>query len=179
MYKRVVKSSLLVFGLIGFSGCALKQAPLMYSSKTVFGADIGTAVAESGVTINIGFKNHDMVYIPAMVSNDINCSNNDKNVSLERVVSRDENNATDTLSVFATFGDTLSTGETNKTSVGKVGFGLNKFLATGIAAQNLSENYSEHSSKKIAFEQCMNFIKDINKTQDATFLKECTSIFKN
>ncbi|QMV65604.1 hypothetical protein VUJ49_11385 [Pseudomonas berkeleyensis] len=52
------------------AGCApLQQAPLMYTSKQVFGVDISAPTTEStGVTMNLGFKNVDAAYVPVAVS---------------------------------------------------------------------------------------------------------------
>ena len=72
------------------TSCSLKQAPLMYSSKTTLGIDLSSAIAETGATLNFGFKNHDMIYIPTVVSNkDKNATSTDKNASLMQVVSKD------------------------------------------------------------------------------------------
>lgn len=52
------------------TACApLQQAPLMYTSKQVFGVDISAPTTEStGVTVNLGFKNVDAAYVPIAVS---------------------------------------------------------------------------------------------------------------
>ncbi|UCP00580.1 hypothetical protein LF844_12455 [Metapseudomonas lalkuanensis] len=51
-------------------GCTpLQQAPLMYTSKQVFGVDISAPTTESsGVSMNVGFKNVDAAYVPIAVS---------------------------------------------------------------------------------------------------------------
>lgn len=62
--------STLFLSLFIFAGCApLQQAPLMYTSKQVFGVDISAPTTEStGVTMNLGFKNVDAAYVPVAVS---------------------------------------------------------------------------------------------------------------
>jgi hypothetical protein len=55
-----------------FSGCApLQQAPLVYSSKLVIGADISTPTSESpGVSVSLGVKSVDAAYVPIAISKD-------------------------------------------------------------------------------------------------------------
>lgn len=64
MRKLLLISSLLA------AGCSpLQQAPLMYTSKQVFGVDISAPTTEStGVSMNLGFKNVDAAYVPIAVS---------------------------------------------------------------------------------------------------------------
>lgn len=55
---------------ISLSACApLQQAPLMYTSKQVFGVDVSAPTTEStGVTMNLGYKSVDAAYVPIAVS---------------------------------------------------------------------------------------------------------------
>lgn len=164
MVKNIKIILILVSVISLFTGCALRQAPLMYSSKTTIGIDIGTSVAENGGNINIGFKNHDLVYIPVAVSNeDKNTSNTDQNISLTKIESIGENNNTrDTISIFATFSEDFSK---DKNDSKTLGFGIEKFLSTGMAAQNLS--------KALLRQQCMSLAKDLNDTQKLEAFKFC------
>jgi hypothetical protein len=52
------------------AGCsALEQAPLVYSSKTTLGVDIGSTSTESpGISLNLGFKMIDAAYVPVAVA---------------------------------------------------------------------------------------------------------------
>ncbi len=62
--------SLMLASSLFVAGCSpLQQAPLMYTSKQVFGVDISAPTTEStGVTMNLGFKNVDAAYVPIAVS---------------------------------------------------------------------------------------------------------------
>ena len=155
MYKMNLKTTIAMTILIGSVGCTLPQAPLMYSSKTTLGIDLSTAVAETGATFNFGFKNHDMIYIPTMVST------KDSN-STKKVQSSTDANTTDTLSIYATFNSNFSSSK--KTNLG-LGSGINKFVSTGVAAQNLAKN--------TFLNQCVSYAKDKNATDMLEILKEC------
>ena len=65
-------------------GCApLQQAPLVYSSKQVFGADISTPTSESpGITFNVGYKGVDAAYIPVAVSKEADRENADPEIKI-------------------------------------------------------------------------------------------------
>lgn len=162
----ILKSMVVGFVILGFSGCALKQAPLMYSSKTTVGLDISTTVAENGAVLNFGFKNHDMVYIPTVVSqNDTNLSNKDINSTLLTVESTDDNNTRDTLSIFATF-SSKTVGDANAS----MNLGIDKFVSTGMAAQNLSKAY--------ILSNCYALTKDVNSSLKQQALEFCTKVVK-
>lgn len=61
-----------VFLFVGawMAGCApLQQAPLVYSSKVVVGADVSTPTSEQpGVSISVGYKMVDAAYVPVAVA---------------------------------------------------------------------------------------------------------------
>ena len=158
MYKKNLIITTLV--LLGATGCTLQQAPLIYSSKTTLGIDLSTAVAETGATFSFGFKNHDMLYIPTVVSKKEN------NSSLIKVVSKD-NQKTDTLSIYATFDSEFSSSDNKNLALGS---GIKKFVSTGIASQNLA--------KSIFMNQCVNYAKDKNATDMINILKECSNLLK-
>jgi len=158
MYEINLKMTISVMMLLGFTSCSLKQAPLMYSSKTTLGIDLSTAVAETGATLNFGFKNHDMIYIPAIVSK------KDSNETTEVQSSRGTN-TTDTLSIYATFNSNFSSSQEKNLGLGS---GVNKFVSTGIAAQNLAKN--------TFLNQCVSYAKDKNATDVIEILKQCNSL---
>jgi len=158
MYTKSFKVTMGIAILLGTTSCSLKQAPLMYSSKTTLGIELSTAVAETGATFNFGFKNHDMVYIPTTVST------KDNNITTEVKSSIDEN-STDTLSIYATFNSNFSSSNTTNPALGS---GVNKFVSTGIAAQNLAKN--------TFLNQCVSYAKDQNATDRINILKECRSL---
>ncbi len=83
--------TLIVASVLLISGCApLQQAPLMYTSKQVFGVDISAPTTESaGVTMNLGFKNVDAAYVPIAVSKD---GNNEKIELVSASYGRGESN---------------------------------------------------------------------------------------
>ena len=167
MYKINLKMTMGVFIVLGLTSCSLKQAPLMYSSKTTLGIDLSTAVAETGATFNFGFKNHDMIYIPAVVSSrEKNATNTDLNSSLMQVQSQD-NDKNDTLSIYATFNSNFSSSQSSDKNIG-LGSGVNKFVSTGIAAQNLANN--------ISINQCISYAKEQNATDIIEILKQCNAL---
>ena len=169
MLRSQSKSILIVIALFSFSGCALEQAPLMYSSKTSIGINIGSSVEENGAHIDIGFKNHDMVYIPVAVSKkDSNSSNSDNNQTITKITATSSNNTNDTLSIFATFAEDFSK-DSNKSKA--TTFGIEKFVSTGVAAQNLSKSF--------ALKQCYDLItNDFNSTQIVETIKLCNGWIK-
>lgn len=167
MYKINLKTIMGIFIVLSVTGCTLRQAPLMYSSKTTLGINLSTAVAETGATFVFGFNNHDMLYIPAVVSNkEKNTTSTDNNASLMQVTSKDSNK-TDTLSIYATFNSNFSSSQEKNLSLGS---GVNKFVSTGIAAQNLANN--------IFLNQCVSYAKDKNATDMIEILKQCNALLR-
>lgn len=67
----MIKNLTLVVTAFLVCGCsALKQAPLVYTSKQMVGIDISAPTTESaGITASVGFKNVDAAYVPVAVSN--------------------------------------------------------------------------------------------------------------
>lgn len=66
---RKVLNTLAAVGTVVVCGCALDQAPLVYSSRMSAGVDISTNASESpGVSINIGVKTVDAAYVPVAVA---------------------------------------------------------------------------------------------------------------
>ena len=158
MYEINLKMTMGMFVVLGLTSCSLKQAPLMYSSKTTLGIDVSTAVAETGATFNFGFKNHDMIYIPAMVSTK-------ESNETKKVQSSNGENTKDTLSIYATFNSNFSSSKTQNLGLGS---GVNKFVSTGIAAQNLAKN--------IFINQCISYAKEQNATDSIEILKQCNAL---
>lgn len=64
-----MRNLMLVLPLFAVGCSPLQQAPLMYTSKQIFGVDISAPTTEStGVTMSIGFKSVDAAYVPIAVS---------------------------------------------------------------------------------------------------------------
>lgn len=58
--------------LLTLTGCALQQAPLVYSSKISVGVDLSATSSETpGASINLGYKSVDAAYVPVAVSKKI------------------------------------------------------------------------------------------------------------
>ncbi|QEY75033.1 hypothetical protein [Pseudomonas denitrificans (nom. rej.)] len=118
--KKILISSLLIT-----SGCSpLQQAPLMYTSKQVFGVDISAPTTEStGVTMNLGFKNVDAAYVPIAVSKD------GQNIAL----------------VSATYGQ----GDTNQKKADSTQLSRINELKSALEQQKFSANLADGNSKAL------------------------------
>lgn len=79
----MMKNLTLVVTAALMCGCsALKQAPLVYTSKQVLGIDISAPTTESaGITASVGFKNVDAAYVPVAVSNSNDSMNGDSKLT--------------------------------------------------------------------------------------------------
>lgn len=133
MLKRNYKSILVLGCLIGFSGCSThKDLNVVYSSTTTAGFSI------TKNSLNIGFRNQDRVTIPVAVQNK-------NNKGITKISALNDKNSTDTLSVFATFAEDFGNDKKNPKNMT---LGIDKFVSTGVAAQNLSEIYKHKESNK-------------------------------
>lgn len=121
-----MKNSLFA-SLIIVTGCApLQQAPLMYTSKQVFGVDISAPTTEStGVTMNLGFKNVDAAYVPIAVS-----KKDEKEISL----------------VSATYGEGDGNGESDQLQVTRIENLRTALLGEQTATKNLASATTDLSA---------------------------------
>jgi hypothetical protein len=68
----VIKAATSTVAMMVLSGCALQQAPLVYSSKISVGVDLSATSSETpGASINLGYKSIDAAYVPVAVSKKI------------------------------------------------------------------------------------------------------------
>jgi hypothetical protein len=100
------------------------QRPLVFMRTDVLGFDIGGALAEKGLQFVLGYTNRNLAFIPTY-------SKGEKG-EVGRIVGGDtakSGNSKDTLSVFGQF-------QAN-TQTAKLGYDLERFFATGVAARNM------------------------------------------
>tara|TARA_R110002072_G_scaffold187924_5_gene344727 strand:+ start:1660 stop:2460 length:801 start_codon:yes stop_codon:yes gene_type:complete len=82
-------------------GCSpLQQAPLVYSSKVVFGIDVSTPSSEQpGGSINIGYKLVDAAYVPVAVAKECKSGQNCEGSTYEmKIISGRSSDGSDTTS---------------------------------------------------------------------------------
>ena len=100
------------------------QRPLVFMRTDVYGFDIGGSLAEKGLQFVLGYSNRNLAFIPT------NSWGADGNVGR---ISGDESGKgqrpRDTLSVVGQFDA--------KTQTSRLGYDLNRYFATGVAARNL------------------------------------------
>lgn len=78
--------SLFVFVPVLLVGCALPQAPLVYSSKVSVGVGISAATPDQpGVDIHIGYKQVDVAYVPVAVGKPCDPANSKAVCDLEKL----------------------------------------------------------------------------------------------
>lgn len=136
--------------LIVVAGCTpLQQAPLMYTSKQVFGVDISAPTTEStGVTMNLGFKNVDAAYVPVAVSKD---GKND--ISL----------------VTAAYGEGDGEGESDQLQVSRI----ENLRAAVLGEQTATNNWKAATADFLAVQEYNKLISEGDTTQAGSL------VFKN
>ncbi|MEN9867309.1 MAG: hypothetical protein RL748_2899 [Pseudomonadota bacterium] len=78
--------NLFVFVPVLLAGCALPQAPLVYSSKVAIGVGISAATPDQpGVDIHIGYKQVDVAYVPVAVGKPCDPANSKAVCGLEKL----------------------------------------------------------------------------------------------
>jgi hypothetical protein len=102
------------------------QAPLVFLKSDVLGIDIGGSVAEKGAQFALGYAGRNIALIPVVAESQ------GRGVTSLLGSSGDEPNETqDAYSVLGQFkADTATT---------KLGYGFERYFATGVAARNLAD----------------------------------------
>ncbi|MFT4101427.1 MAG: hypothetical protein QM674_10395 [Burkholderiaceae bacterium] len=109
-------------------GAGPYQRPLVFLRSDTFGFDIGGSLAEKGFQFVLGYNNRNLAFIPAY--------SNGQNKLVGRITGGElqpdnalERSPKDVFSVLGQF--------RANTQTSKLGYGLQRFFATGIAARNL------------------------------------------
>lgn len=99
------------------------QRPLVYMRSDVYGFDIGGSVAEQGGQFALGYSGRNLALIPVVAV--------DGHGKVTRLISDDgdDKGMKDSFSVLGQFKSDAKTAH--------LGFGLERYFATGLAAQNL------------------------------------------
>ncbi len=99
------------------------QHPLVYARTDVFGLEIGGAVAEQGTHFTLGFGSRNLALVPVVARS--------ANGHVSRLFGNDSSGQRDAYSVLGQFrSDTATRG---------LGIGLERFFATGVAAETLGQ----------------------------------------
>jgi hypothetical protein len=109
------------------------QRPLIYLRSDVVGFDIGGSAAEQGAQFTFGYSGRNIAMIPVA-----SLGAGGKVGGLSGQESADDKTS-DTYSVFGQF--------RASTETARLGFGLERFFATGIAARNLAEGVQDLIAK--------------------------------
>ena len=109
------------------------QRPLVYMRSDVVGFDIGGSAAEQGAQFTFGYSGRNLAMIPVA-----SLGAGGKTASLSGQESPGSKSK-DTYSVFGQF--------KSSTETARLGFGLERFFATGVAAQNLADGVQELIAK--------------------------------
>ena len=111
------------------------QKPLLFLRTDVVGIDIGGSVAQQGVQFVLGYSNRNLALIPVATVG--------AGEEIVRISGRSEGStaeaALDSLSVLGQF---KANSETKR-----LGFGLERYFATGVAARNLGESLESAIAK--------------------------------
>ena len=103
------------------------QAPLLFVRTDVVGIDIGGSLAEQGLQFNLGYTNRNLALIPVYAPGAGNTV-----VGITGGTERTAEPSHDAMSVLGQF-------KVN-TETARLGLGLNRYFATGVAARNLGES---------------------------------------
>lgn len=111
------------------------QRPLLFLRTDVFGVDIGGSLAQQGLQFVLGYNNRNLALIPVYAEG--------ADGEVIRVSGRDQS-FKDTLSrdAFSVLGQFDANTETKR-----LGFGLERYFATGVAARNLGESLGKAIAK--------------------------------
>lgn len=130
----------LLFGVTLLAGCeASDSSPLFFGQTIDLGIVVGTSPTGTTPQITVGLKQQDTAIVPTVVPLDERLPGDDR-ITHDRQIIRSSGKTVgdqfpndDSMSVFGSF--------SNKTTVNGVTIGV--FFATGLAAQNLSDGFSE------------------------------------
>ncbi|CAN7713480.1 hypothetical protein LJR290_005979 [Variovorax sp. LjRoot290] len=104
------------------------QSPLLFLRTDVVGIDIGGSLAQQGLQFSLGYNNRNLALIPVYAQG--------AGKKVVRITGRTEADdgepSLDVLSVMGQF-------KTN-TQTTRLGFGLDRYFATGVAARNLGQS---------------------------------------
>lgn len=142
---------LLGITLVGCASDLPRNMPLVFGESITFGVGIGTSTADQGVDLTLGFKSRDVAIIPVLtyekdgklvplqsevtekITHEESTDTGGDRKITKKPVSKAINK--DAYSVIGQFGS-ITDGSSKRV-------GLNKFFATGVAAQQLSEGFAE------------------------------------
>lgn len=106
------------------------QAPLLFLRTDVLGFNIGGSLAEQGLKFDLGYTNRNLALIPVVAA-----GSGGKAVGLLGHVEPSDTAARPLQDAYSVMGQF----DTN-TETARLGFGLERYFATGVAAYNLSES---------------------------------------
>ncbi len=117
------------------SGCANSDGlPLIFVDTNTVGLTIAGAATEYGGELTLGYKSKSFAIVPVTIRN------KDGSVTLVTSAAKDaEGGGDNALSVFGQFN--------LDAEAAKVGVGLGRFFATGLAADKLADGFKEKLSK--------------------------------
>lgn len=136
-YSRLIKIALITVIAVFFAGCA--NAPhndvLIFGTNTKVAFDVSSDPANAGTpSFTLGYKRQEVAWVPLRANGTLVADDGTTNIADKgsKYIGVDDKRK-DTYSVYASFGGEFGAGTENKAA-------LSQFFATGIAAQNISEN---------------------------------------
>ncbi len=122
------KTFLIASGLVALSACSdPNQAPVIFGQTQTLGVSVGSSATGVAPDVTVGFKDANIAILPT------NAITTEGNYEFRGGISGEDGRAFE--DTYSTFGQFKGSAESGKV-------GLEKFFATGLAAQKLSAGFA-------------------------------------